>query len=178
MSFWKESAFIISEIGKGVVLNAQNIINVLRNNTDGLGAIKTGVDDANSALGNSTNGLAAIKTDVDNANSALYNSGFGLGAIKTAVDAIGSGGSSVIKSIQSGTYSYTVSGTAYGLHQAYVTINAVNVSKSFILVSFTQSQSWNDNCYACGLISSSTDILLKFNTVNKIDIIWQVIEFN
>lgn len=92
MSFWKESAFIISEIGKGVVLNAQNIINVLRNNTDGLGAIKTGVDDANSALGNSTNGLAAIKTDVDNANSALYNSGFGLGAIKTAVDAIGSGG--------------------------------------------------------------------------------------
>ena len=60
MSFWKESVFTIAELSKAIVANAQSIIAKLENNTNGLGAIKTGVDGANSALGDSTNGWAYL----------------------------------------------------------------------------------------------------------------------
>ena len=111
MSFWKESVFTIAELSKAIVANAQSIIAKLENNTNGLGAIKTGVDGANSALGDSTNGLAAIKS---------------------AIDAIGSGGSSAIKSIQKVTTTSTSTGSNIPATRAF-TINSVDPSKSIVI---------------------------------------------
>lgn len=141
-----------AEIKKAINSNLNKTLDALI--TEKASSLSAGISDNKAILNNSTYGLSALKT-----------------AINTVISNITGGKTPIVKSVQRGEAS---PGSAFNIA---VTINAVNVNKSILIIeNGNDGSKANTNYLSSGAFVSSTSIKL-YTSNSGARVPWQVIEF-